>query len=217
MVCLVCETACHTRHWIIVPDYLLLQRVRGSARGPALPVALLAAVLLSSASAAAQQRPDFSGTWASAPPVAPPSTARLPGGGASDAQFVTGDMGSGWGSPLTIAQDASRLTIEYRFFSNYDLQPPLKFIYALNGSETRNSVMMGRGVQELRSTVVWTGSTLVITTLQTLPSPQDARPMTTEVRQALSLESLTSLVVETTRIGVLGGATTTTRTVYRKS
>ena len=184
--------------------------------GQALCVALVAAVLVSTASAAAQQRPDFSGTWASAPPVAPPSTARLPGGGATDASFVTGDMGSGWGSPLTITQDASRLTIEYPFFSNYDLQPPVKFIYALAGSETRNSVMMGRGIQEQRSTVTWAGSTLVITTLQTMPSPQDARPMTTEVRQSLFLESSTSLVVETTRIGVLGGATTTTRTVYSK-
>ena len=58
-----------------------------------------------------------------------------------------GDMGSGWGSTITITQDAARLTVEYAFFSRGDMQPPLKFVYALDGSETKNSVMMGRGIQ----------------------------------------------------------------------
>lgn len=40
--------------------------------------------------------------------------------------------------------------------------------------------------------------------------------MTSDVRQVLSLEPPTALIVETTRSGVLGGAATTTRTVYRK-
>ena len=56
-------------------------------------------------------------------------------------------MGSGWGSTITITQDAARLTVEYTFFARGDMQPPLKFVYALDGSETKNSVMMGRGMQ----------------------------------------------------------------------
>ena len=46
---------------------------------------------------------------------------------------MTGSPGSGWGTPLTIAQDSTRLTVEYSFFSRYDLQPPLQFTYALDG------------------------------------------------------------------------------------
>ena len=38
---------------------------------------------------------------------------------------MPGDMGSGWGSTITIAQDATRLSVEYAIFSRYDLQPPL--------------------------------------------------------------------------------------------
>ena len=125
-------------------------------------------------------------------------------------------MGSGWGSPITVVQDANRLTVSFAFFSNYDLQPPLKFVYTLDGSESRNTVMMGRGTHEQRSKAAWNGSALVITTLQDFPHPQDGRPVTAEVRQSLSLESPGTLSVETTRVGVLGGATTTTKTVYTK-
>ena len=125
-------------------------------------------------------------------------------------------MGSGWGSPLTIAQDGGRLTVEYAFFGRGDMQPPLKFIYALDGSETRNSVMMGRGVQQQVSRTRWEGDTLLITTIHTFTNPATGKPMTQEVRQKLSLNSPASLVVETTRPGVLGGPSFTTTTVYQK-
>src|SRR5580765_8563325 len=87
-------------------------------------------------------KPDFSGRWTIE--VAPPAAGAAGGRGGPG----RGDMGSGWGSTITIAQDASRLTVEYVFFGRGDLQPPLKFVYPLDGSETKNSVMMGRGVQE---------------------------------------------------------------------
>jgi hypothetical protein len=49
--------------------------------------------------------------------------------GASRARtLLRGDMGSGWESPLTIAQDANRLTVEGAFFAHSDMQPPLKFV-----------------------------------------------------------------------------------------
>jgi hypothetical protein len=125
-------------------------------------------------------------------------------------------MGSGWGSSITIAQDPTQLTVESAVFTRYDLQPPLKFVYSLDGSETRNTVMMGRGAQTQSSRSAWDGQKLIITTVHTLPELVSGKPVTTEVVQRLLLESATSLVVEGTRSGVLGGPSSTTRTVYRK-
>jgi hypothetical protein len=91
-------------------------------------------------------------------------------------------MGSGWGSPITITQDGAKLTVEYAFFGRGDMQPPLKFLYALDGSETKNSVMMGRGMQMQTARTAWDGAKLKITTLHTLADPSTGKPMTAEVR-----------------------------------
>ena len=93
--------------------------------------------------------------------------------GTPAAAAAPGDMGSGWGSAITIAQDAKQLSVEYVFFSRYDLQPPLTFTYPLDGSEGRNTVMMGRGEQVESSRARWNGPTLIITT--TSGSPIAAR------------------------------------------
>jgi hypothetical protein len=175
-------------------------------------------VVLLAASVTAQTRPDFSGRWTSEPEPA----ATVPGGGGqaaaarSGGRGVSGDMGSGWGANITITQAANRLTVEYAFFARGDMQPPLRFVYALDGSETKNSVMMGRGIQTQTSKTAWDGDKLVITTAHSFENPANGQPMKSEVKQTLSLESPTSLVVETTRSGVLGGPPATTRTVYRK-
>jgi hypothetical protein len=167
----------------------------------------MAAILLITASVAAQTKPDFSGRWTSEPAT--------PEGAGRSGERV-GSPGSGWGSSITIAQDARRLTVEYAFFTRGDMQPPLKFIYALDGAETKNSVMMGRGIQVQASKTAWTGGKLVITTTHNFTHPETGQLLTSEVKQTLALESSTSLVVETTRDGVLGGPSSTTRTVYRK-
>lgn len=146
-------------------------------------------------------RPDFSGRW----------TADAAQAGAR------GDMGSGWGSPITITQNAATLTVEYAFFARGDMQPPLRFVYALDGSATKNSVMMGRGVQTQSSTVTWKGDTLVITTTHTFIDPGTGKPASEDVTQSLTLESPGVLVAETTRAGVLGGLPSTTKTTYRKA
>ena len=175
----------------------------------------------------AQARPDFSGRWTSLPD----QTAATPGAAAPGAGRATaaggpqrggqpggrsGDMGSGWGPTITITQDAARLTVEYAFFARGDMQPPLRFVYALDGTETKNSVMMGHGVQVQPARTKWDGNRLVITTTHTFTDPSTGKPLTTDVTQTLSLESPTSLVVATTRAAVLGGQATSTRTVYRK-
>jgi hypothetical protein len=162
----------------------------------------------------AQAPADFSGKWTLEAPVVA-TTPAVPGTPAAAA--APGDMGSGWGSAITIAQDAKQLKVEYVFFSRYDLQPPLTFAYPLDGSEGRNALMMGRGEQIETSTAQWNGSTLVITTKHRVETGiAGGKPLTVDVTRKLSLESPATLIVEVTRAGVLGGPSSTTRSVYRK-
>jgi hypothetical protein len=177
----------------------------------------VAVLVLFAASVTAQTRPDFSGRWTSEPEpaggVGQAGTALGGGGG----RVVSGDMGSGWGPSITVTQDANRLTVEYAFFARGDMQPPLKFVYALDGSATKNSVMMGRGIQVQTSKTTWDGDKLIIMTVHSFAHPETNEPMKIEVKQTLSLGSPTSMTIETTRSGVLGGPPSTTKTVYKKS
>jgi hypothetical protein len=154
----------------------------------------LAVSVLFSAIAFAQAMPQFSGQWAR--------------------ESGYNDMGSGWGDRVSVTQDNAKLIIEYDFFSRSDMQAPLKFVYALDGTPTTNTVMMGRDVQNQISKAKWIDGSLVIVTAHSFTL--DGKPMTSEVTQTLTLESPTSLVVETTRAGVLGGPATTNKSVYRK-
>ncbi|MHC4236315.1 MAG: hypothetical protein ACYSUQ_14455 [Planctomycetota bacterium] len=163
--------------------------------------------------AQAQERPDFSGAWT----VVAPPTGRGSGGGPG------GSLGSGWGDVFTVQQSSNTLTVERAFYSRADLQPSMKFRYSLDGSETRNTVLMGRGMQVQVSTTAWEGDELVITTMHAEPDAGDGQTVTCEVTQTLSLLPprlaawSPSLVVETTRCGTLGGPPSTTRTVYTRN
>jgi len=156
--------------------------------------------------ARAQAKPDFSGEWTVDRPA-----------GRGGRGGPPPDMGSGWGTTITIVQDRANLTVEYVFFARGDLQPPLKFRYSLDGSETTNTVMLGRGIREQKSRTSWAGDTLVITTVHSFAHPETGQPMTSRVARRLSLESPASLRVESTIDGVLGGPATTTSTLYRKN
>ena len=161
----------------------------------------------------AQPPADFSGRWTlDAPAIA--VTPAVPGTPAAAA--APGDMGSGWGATIAIAQDAVRLRVQYEVFSRYDLQPPLTFTYPLDGSEGRNTVMMGRGEQIESSRAQWNDRTLVITTTFLVADPRAGQPFTVQLTRTLRLESPTTLVVDVTRAGVLGGPASTTRSIYRK-
>ncbi len=180
-----------------------------------MPQSLLVALWLTAFHAGpwAQPPADFSGRWTlDAPAIA--STPAVPGTPAAVA--APGDLGSGWGSTITIAQDTTRLSVEYPLFSRYDLQPPQTFIYPLDGSVGRNTLMMGRGEQIESSQARWDGQTLVIVTTVQVADRSAGQPYTAESTRTLSLESPTTLVVEVTRAGVLGGPAATTRSVYRK-
>ena len=97
----------------------------------------LSTLMLLTTMAAAQAPPDFSGRWTAVPE--PPAAS----GRGTAAAPVT--MGSGWGGEITITQDASTLIVERAQFSQYDMQPPMRFTYRLDGSENRNTINMGRG------------------------------------------------------------------------
>src|SRR5262245_15459247 len=104
---------------------------------PSLKSAIVFAAMLTGpfvARTSAQSHPDFSGRWTSEPeaaatPAATPARGGGGGAGAGGGRGARGDMGSGWGSNITIAQDAQKLTVEYMFFVRGDMQPPLKFSY----------------------------------------------------------------------------------------
>src|SRR5688572_19163962 len=124
----------------------------------------------------AQQAPDFSGQWQRAD---------------------SNDIGSGWGDVITVTQEGSRLQVEYTLFARDDRQPPLRFVYDLEGRETRNSFMTGRGVQMQTSRAKLVGGNLEITTLHELVA--EGRAVQSEVRQVPPLESPATLVLSVTR------------------
>ena len=114
------------------------------------------------------------------------------------------------------------LTVERVLYRPRDAQPILKFHYALDGSESQNTILMGRGMQVQVATAAWEDDKLIITVVQNVTDVGEEQPVSCEVTQILSLEAPqqaageASLVIETTRCGVLGGLPSTTRTVYTK-
>lgn len=174
-------------------------------------VATTAAVLLASGFPALQGRPDFSGEWRlDTASVAPGREGR--GGGRPAAR---GDMSSGWGSLITVRQDDKQLVVEDRIFSRYDLQPPVRLVHLLDGSESVNSVMIGHTTHTRASRAAWKDQALEITTQYPGTHPGSGQPLTTEVVQRLRFESPDVLVVEVTR-GTAGAPPTTTRAIYRR-
>jgi hypothetical protein len=167
-----------------------------------LAVSALAVILVHTAPTA-QAPADFSGQW----------TAQAP----AESKPPRGDMGSGFGSPIAISQDARQLVIDQTLFSRYDLQPPVRYAFALDGSESKNAVMIGHATQIRTSRAAWDGTALRVTTSYPAVDPGSGKAFTTDVTYRLSLESPATLVIEATRAGVLGGKPTTTRTVYQKA
>ena len=157
-------------------------------------------VLALAAAVTAQTPPDFSGRWASAPPAATSGVRGVP--------IEPATMGSGWGTELTIDQRAGRLTVDRLLFSTYDMQAPLRFVYALDGSETRTVVNMGRGPQEFVSRAAWEGATLVITTTYEFRDVVTGKTTSRGMRHVLALDPSGSLVITTAHEGAGGAAST---------
>jgi len=187
---------------------------------------VIAAVMLAApATVEGQERPDFSGRWVDESVEPAPTGGRAGAAGAGQARGRgagpgrgrgRGTLGSGWGPDLTITQEANRLTLQYVRFGRGDMQPPIIYHFALDGSESKNRLLLGWGVEEPVSRARWDGSRLVITTQHASPDPATGAPAAYQTTQVLSLESATTLIVETTRPGALGGETSVTKTTYTK-
>ncbi len=159
--------------------------------------------------------PDFSGSWStavlsSAPPTGQAAPPRVP------------TLGSGWGDRISILHDADRLEVERVIFVPREIQPTVRYGFALDGSETANPVTMGRTGLPPTSTTAWDGNRLVITTRVPFQDPEDGGWLGSVVTQMMWLQPATgtpfepSLVVETTRGSALGGPPSTNRTVYAR-
>ena len=174
----------------------------------------LAILLWLAVTASGQTPPNLAGKWTLVPATGAPGASM---GSAPPTLSAPGTMGSGWGSELSIAQDAKSLTVEYTYFHPREVQPPFVFKYPLDGSPSRNTVNLGRGPQTQISRASLEEGVIVITTTHSFTHPLDGQAMTSETRQVLSLESPTTLLVETTRSAVLGGKASTTKTTYRRN
>jgi arylsulfatase len=158
--------------------------------------------------------PDFSGAWSTAVLNSAP-----PSGRSASPPIPT--LGSGWGDKISIKHTANKLEIERVFFVPREIQPLVRYRYALDGSKTENAVNMGRTGPAPTSTTAWDGNRLVITTLYSFQNPEDGRWLTHKVTQTMWLQPAggtpfePSLVVETTRGEALGGPPSTNRTVYK--
>ena len=159
--------------------------------------------------------PNFSGTWSTAIVSSAPPTGRL-------TRPPMATLGSGWGDRISIVHNAEWLEVERVFFVPREIQPLIRYRFALDGSATENAVNMGRTGPAPTSTATWDGDRLVITTLYPFQNPKDGRWLKHKVTQTMWLQPgrgtpwEPSLVVETTREGALNGPPSTNRTVYRK-
>ncbi len=182
---------------ILKPTYTRTDRVTLGIRTPALP------------------NPDFSGSW---------STAEL-----STVSVInitdkakTPSLGSGWGEKISIIHPKENIEIERVFFGPREVQPLINYRYALDGSVSENSIYMGRSAKPLSSTTKWQENRLAITTVYPFQNPITGSKETCKMIQTLWLEAPTfapwepALIVETYREGVMGGFSSTNRTVYRK-
>ena len=130
-------------------------------------------------SANPQAKPSFAGEWKI-----------LPDGGG---------RGSGPGVDLTLTQNATAMTLEYR--------GGVKLTYTLDGSVSRN-MMAGRGggaPTEQLSKAMWAGNNLVVTT--TTGAGDEKRTFTTDGAY---------LVVETSVPAPNGGAPKVTKVTYQR-
>jgi hypothetical protein len=163
-------------------------------------LSVLAIVLL--ALRASAEPPDLTGRWMLVVENAGPSA------GAAPAR-IPATASSGWGREITITREGARLTIERHQFAENDMQPPMRYVYALGQPESRNVVNMGRGPQELVARAELKGEALVIASRHA-----PGTDLAAEVTYVFSIERSGELVVDTTRAA--RSAVVTTKARYRR-
>ncbi|MCB0488074.1 MAG: sulfatase-like hydrolase/transferase [Cyclobacteriaceae bacterium] len=159
--------------------------------------------------------PNFSGTWSTAVLETRSPLGRV------DPDPIP-DLGSGWGDRISIVHNEKNFDVERVEFVPRELQPIIRYRYALDGSQTSNAVNMGRTTKAPVSTTSWDGNRFVITTQYPFQNPDDGKWMNQKVTQTLWLSNATAppwepvLIIETNREAVLDGLSSTTRTVYTR-
>ncbi len=148
--------------------------------------------------AAAQGQSDFSGSWKVNVEKSDPMGGMGGGGGAGGG----GMMGS---AITTITQTAAKLTIETKVGD----QPPRVSNYNLDGTQSVNTTQRG----ESKSTAMWDGANLVISTESSFNGPNGA--MTTTAKSVRSLSADGKLMTVTTTRTTPNGEMTT-KQVYDK-
>jgi hypothetical protein len=165
-------------------------------------VVALAALVALPAAGWAQAKPDFSGSWTMDPAKSDPAPARGAGGGGGGGGRG-GGRGGGVAMQVTIKQTPTQLTIDRTMG-----QGTQTAVYKLDGSESANT--MGQG--QAKSKATWEGSRLVITTTQSLDTPNG--PVTIDSKDVFSLDG-GMLTLENTRNTPNGAQTR--KVVYNKS
>ena len=144
---------------------------------------VIAAAVLSIATMAFAQKPDFSGTWTMDPASVPAPPA---GAGGGQAGGAVRSMASG---PMVVTQTADTLTVE-----RVAGESKIVSTYKLNGTESINKRTMGQmGEVEIKSKAKFDGAKLTISTQQ--PGRDGGAPV--EMTETWSLEG-GNLVIEST-------------------
>src|SRR5688572_25873064 len=154
------------------------------------------------ATAAAQAKTDFSGTWTFDEAKSDPAPARAGGGGGGGGRGG-GRMGGAPATAMTIKQTAGELTLD-----RTTAQGAQTVILKLDGSESKNTI----GVGPATSKAAWDGSKIVIATTQTVQGR--GGEITIDSKEIYSVDGKT-LTIETTRNTPAGAQTR--KLVYTKN
>lgn len=161
------------------------------------------------------ENPDFSGTWSTAVLHRVSVINRV-----DEPAMPT--LGSGWGDKIYINQIANQLEVERVIFLPREFQQLVRYKFAMDGSKSENNILMGRTGQPIISTSNWVQNRLIITSSYPFQDSRTGKWLSSKVTQTLWLEPASktpwepTLIVETTREGLLGGLSSTNRTMYTK-
>jgi hypothetical protein len=143
------------------------------------------------------QKADFSGTWTFDEAKSDPAPAGRGGGGGGG-----GRGGGGTASKLVIKQAGGNMTVERTLPNGADT-----LVFKLDGSESVNKMGQGEG----KSKANWDGNNLVITTQQSVQTPNGNIDITVKDVYSMSGGVLTLTTTRTT-----GRGDNTRKLVYNK-
>lgn len=163
----------------------------------------------------AVEKPDFSGAWSTTVlhRVSVINRADEP---------LTPTLGSGWGDKISIQHTPEMVSVERVVFIPRDFQQLVRYRFSLQDTASKNSVLTGRETKPIVSTSSWKELRLIITSVYPFQDTKSGKWLESKMTQTLWLETPTktpwepSLIVETTREGLMGGQASTNRTVYTK-